>query len=504
MKFKKVLIANRGEIAIRIIRACRELDISPVVIYSEADRTSLHVRMADQAHCVGPAPAAESYLNQEKIIRIAKESGSQAIHPGYGFLAENSEFAQRVTSSGLVFVGPPAPALKLSGDKLDARRLVRQHGIPIVPGSETVASEKEALLIANQLSYPVLLKAAGGGGGKGMRIVHQDSEMQSALRGARFEAKSAFGDDRIYLEKYLEKPRHIEIQILADSQGNFLYLGERECSIQRRHQKLVEESPSPLLDQKLRQKMGRAAVSVAQTVDYVNAGTVEFLLDKNKKFYFLEINARLQVEHPVTEMVTGLDLAKWQIAIASREKLSLTQDQIKPVGWALECRVYAEDFENNFYPSAGVITDYREPGGAGVRVDSGVAQGSEVSLYYDPLISKLITWGKDRQEAIVRMRRALAEYKIGGVTTTLEFHSQVMAHPKFQRGQLSTQFIAEEMSLTRTREKIEKQELEMVALSSALAEYWNAKKGSRPFQLNGQKKSNWRIQARQQALRKLK
>lgn len=499
--FEKILIANRGEIAVRIIRACRELGISPVVIFSEADKSSLHVRLADEAYLAGPAPAVESYLNQDRIIQIAKECKAEAIHPGYGFLAENSEFAQRVINSGLVFIGPTPSAMKLSGDKLDARRLVRQHGIPIVPGSETVASEQDAIEIANQLGYPVLLKAAGGGGGKGMRIVHQDSEMQAALRGARHEAKSAFGDDRIYLEKYLEMPRHVEIQILADSHGNCIYLGERECSIQRRHQKLVEESPSPVVDQKLRQKMGRAAVSVAQTVDYVNAGTVEFLMDKNKNFYFLEINARLQVEHPVTEMVTGLDLAKWQIAIAAGEKLAITQEQIRPGGWALECRIYAEEYENNFYPSSGRITDYREPGGPGVRVDSGVTSKSEVALYYDPLISKLITWGKDRNEAIVRMKRALAEYKIAGVATTIDFHAQVMANPRFQKGELSTGFISEEFGEKRRGEMMPAKELELVAISSALVEYWQSRKGVKPFQVNGQKKSNWKIQARQMGLR---
>ncbi|OGC94535.1 MAG: hypothetical protein A2142_06575 [candidate division Zixibacteria bacterium RBG_16_48_11] len=501
MKFKKILIANRGEIAVRIIRACRELDISPAVIFSEADYGSLHVRLADEAYLAGPAPALESYLKPERMIQIARECKAEAIHPGYGFLAENAGFAEKVAQAGLVFIGPPAEAMKLSGDKLDARRLVRQHGIPIVPGSEAVASDKEAKEIADQMNYPVLLKAAGGGGGKGMRIVHGDAEMSSALRGARHEAKSAFGDDRIYLEKYLIKPRHIEIQILADAHGNCVYLGERECSIQRRHQKLIEESPSTFIDQKLRQKMGRAAVGVAETVGYVNAGTVEFLVDKNRNFYFLEVNARLQVEHPVTEMVTGLDLAKWQIAIAQGERLTFTQEQIKPSGWAMECRIYAEDFENNFFPSSGRITDYREPGGPGVRVDSGVAKGSEVSLYYDPLIAKLITWGKERVEAVARMKRALTEYKIAGVTTTIEFHTQVMENPRFLKGELSTQFIAEEFIPENIKYPVEPKELELLAISSALVEFWQTKKSSTPFFQNGQHKSNWKIQARQTALR---
>jgi len=501
MKFKKILIANRGEIAVRIIRACREMEIIPAVIFSEADYGSLHVRLADEAYLAGPAPALKSYLKQERIIQIAKECEAEAIHPGYGFLAENAGFAEKVAQAGLVFIGPPAEAMKLSGDKLDARRLVRQHGIPIVPGSEAVASDEEAKEIADQMGYPVLLKAAGGGGGKGMRIVHGDAEMSSALRGARYEAKSAFGDDRIYLEKYLIKPRHIEIQILADAHGNCVYLGERECSIQRRHQKLIEESPSVLIDQKLRQKMGRAAVGVAETVGYVNAGTVEFLVDQKKNFYFLEVNARLQVEHPVTEMVTGLDLVKWQILIAQGEKLALSQEQIRPAGWALECRIYAEEFENNFFPSSGKIADYREPGGPGVRVDSGIAKGSEVSLYYDPLIAKLVVWGRDRGEALARMKRALAEYKIAGITTTLEFHSRVMANSQFIKGDLSTQFIADEFGQEKQKSKTEGKDLELVAVSAALIEYWQGKSHLGPLSVNGYKKSNWKIQARQSALR---
>lgn len=501
MKFKKILIANRGEIAVRIIRACREMEIVPAVIFSKGDYGSLHVRLADEAYLAGPAPALESYLKQERIIQIARECKAEAIHPGYGFLAENSAFAEKVAQAGLVFIGPPAEAMKLSGDKLDARRLVRQHGIPVVPGSESVASEKEAIEIAGQMGYPVLLKAAGGGGGKGMRIVHREAEMSSALRGARHEAKSAFGDDRIYLEKYLIKPRHIEIQILADAHGNCVYLGERECSIQRRHQKLIEESPSTFIDQKLRQKMGKAAVGVAETVGYVNAGTVEFLVDQNQKFYFLEVNARLQVEHPVTEIVTGLDLAKWQIAIAQGETLDFTQEQIKPSGWAMECRIYAEDFENNFFPCSGRIADYREPGGPGVRVDSGVVKGSEVSLYYDPLIAKLVTWGKDRMEAVARMKRALSEYLISGVTTTLEFHSRLLENPKFLKGEFSTQFIAEEFSPEKTEHPTNARELELLAISSALVDFWQTRSGPKALIQNGQHKSNWKIQARQSALR---
>ncbi len=497
--FKKILIANRGEIAVRIIRACKELSITATVIYSEADRKSLHVRMADEAYLVGPAEANASYLNAEKIIRIAKEIKAEAIHPGYGFLAENSSFAELVQANGLVFIGPPASAIKLSGDKLQARKILSDERIPIIPGSDEVKTEKEALNFAEQSCYPVLLKASAGGGGKGMRIVRKKEEMKDAFRGAKYESKSAFGDDRIYLEKYLERPRHIEIQILADSFGNYLYLGERECSIQRRHQKLVEESPSVIVDENLRKKMGETAVKIAQLVGYVNAGTVEFMVDQDKNYFFLEMNTRLQVEHPVTEMATGIDLAKWQIKIAAGEKLDFAQENISSLGHALECRIYAEDYQNNFFPSTGLISLYREPSGPGVRVDSGVYEGFEISLYYDPLIAKLIVWGKDRAEAILRMSRALSEYQINGITTTVEFHQKVMQNEKFQKGELSTNFIEEEFYPKLKEEK--KIKLEYLAVSAALADYLTYKKLETKYIQNGMVESVWKRQARIAGLR---
>lgn len=505
--FEKILIANRGEIAVRIIRACKELGITAAVIYSEADRKSLHVRMADEAYLVGPAETNASYLNSEKIIQIAKEIKAEAIHPGYGFLAENANFAGLVQASGLVFIGPPASAIKLSGDKLQALKIFSEAGIPIVPGSDEISTEQEALNFAEKIGYPVLLKASAGGGGKGMRVVRKTEEMSDALRGAKYESKIAFGDDRIYLEKFLERPRHIEIQILSDSFGNCVYLGERECSIQRRHQKLVEESPSVIVDENLRRKMGETAVKIAELVGYVNAGTVEFLADTNRNFYFLEMNTRLQVEHPVTEMVTGIDIAKRQIKIAAGEKLDFSQSDIKPFGHAIECRIYAEDYQNNFFPSTGLISLYREPGGPGVRVDSGVYEGFEISLYYDPLIAKLICWGQDRNEAILRMSRALSEYQINGITSTIEFHQNVMQNEKFRLGELSTHFIEEEIYPKLKEEK--KINLEYVAVSAALADYLTTKKveteyvqnASTALGINGAVQSIWKRQARITALR---
>lgn len=505
--FKKILIANRGEIAVRIIRACKELGITAAVIYSEADRKSLHVRMADEAYLVGPPEAKGSYLNAEKIVQIAKEIKAEAIHPGYGFLAENSDFVQLVQTNGLVFIGPPASVIRLSGDKLQARKIFSEAGIPIIPGSDEILTEQEALNFAEKFGYPVLLKASAGGGGKGMRVVRKKEEMADALRGAKYESKIAFGDDTIYLEKFLERPRHIEIQILADSFGNCVYLGERECSIQRRHQKLIEESPSVIVDENLRKKMGETAVKIAQLVGYVNAGTVEFLVDKNKNFYFLEMNTRLQVEHPVTEMVTGIDIAKWQIKIAVGEKLDLSQSDIKPFGHVIECRIYAEDYQNNFFPSTGIISLYREPAGPGVRVDSGVYEGFEISLYYDPLIAKLICWGQDREEAILRTSRALSEYQINGITTTIEFHQSVMHNEKFRAGELSTHFIEEEIHPKLKKE--ERIKLEYLAVSAALADYLATKKveteyvqnDSTLLAINGAVQSIWKRQARITALR---
>lgn len=439
--FKKLLVANRGEIAVRIIRACHDLGIKAVAIYSDADRFSQHVRLADEAYNVGPSPSVESYLSIDKIIKIAQTCNAEAIHPGYGFLAENSRFAEAVENAGLAFIGPPADAIEMMGDKMAARRAMINSGVPVVPGTEKpVQGVDESIETAREIGFPVLIKAAAGGGGKGMRIVQSAEDIKSALRGAASEAKSAFGDDRIYIEKYLSEPRHIEIQVLADKHGNYLYIGERECSIQRRHQKVIEEAPSPAVDAKMRKRMGEAAVAAAKACNYFNAGTVEFLVDRDLKFYFLEMNTRLQVEHPVTEMITGLDLAVEQIKIAAGERLSFTQDDVKLRGSAIECRIYAED-PVDFLPATGYINHYREPSGPGVRVDSGVYAGAEISVYYDPLISKLISFGKDRTQAVARMKRALTEYIINGVTTNISFHQKILEHPEFVKGNLSTHFI---------------------------------------------------------------
>ncbi|MBI4609386.1 MAG: acetyl-CoA carboxylase biotin carboxylase subunit [Candidatus Rokubacteria bacterium] len=437
-----MLVANRGEIAVRVIRACRELGIPTVAVFSEADREALHVLMADEACPLGPAPARESYLAMAKLIRAATESGADAVHPGYGFLSENAAFAEACQQAGLVFVGPPPQAIRAMGDKTAARRTAIRLGVPVVPGAtEPVARDAEAARVAREVGYPVMIKAAMGGGGIGMRLVRSEAELAPALQLARSQAGSAFGDATVYLERYLEDPRHIEVQVLADSHGTTVHLGERECSIQRRHQKLVEESPSPLVDAALRARMGEAAVKVAAAVGYVNAGTVEFLADAQKNFYFLEMNTRLQVEHPVTELVTGIDLVKEQIRIAAGEKLGYGQADVRWSGWAIECRIYAEDPYRNFMPSPGRLTALRPPGGPWVRDDSGVYEGFTVPIYYDPLISKLIVWGPDRPEAIRRMARALGEYEVAGVRTTIPVLQEIMAHPDLVAGRLSTRFL---------------------------------------------------------------
>jgi acetyl-CoA carboxylase biotin carboxylase subunit len=441
--FRKILIANRGEIAVRLIRACRDMNIAPIAVYSEADAASLHVRMADEAYCIGPPPSAESYLDIPKIVDVAKRANAEAIHPGYGFLAENAAFARAVTEAGLVFIGPTAEAMEIMGSKTNARRAAIKAGAPVVPGTTDALPDFEAArATAAQLGYPVMLKAAAGGGGKGMRQVAGESELQSAFAAAQSEAASAFGNSEVYLEKVVEKPRHIEIQIFADQHGNFVHLGERECSIQRRHQKVIEECPSPINDAGLRQRMGEAAIKIAKAVNYVGAGTVEFLFsDKTREFYFLEMNTRLQVEHPVTELVTGFDLVREQVNVAAGRKLSFAQDDVRWHGHAIECRVYAEDPENNFLPSPGRISFLRVPAGPGVRDDSGVTEGDEVSIYYDPMISKLAAWGRTRTEAIDRMRRALDEYAVGGIKTTLPFFRQIVRDEEFVAGNLDTGFI---------------------------------------------------------------
>jgi acetyl-CoA carboxylase biotin carboxylase subunit len=442
--FRKILIANRGEIAVRIIRACRDLRISPVAVYSEADAKAVHVGLCDEAVCVGPAPSVQSYLNIPAVIAAAKATKAEAIHPGYGFLAENADFAAAVTEAGLAFIGPNLAAIQIMGSKTSARRAAVEAGVPIVPGTvEPLNSLHETEELAAQFGYPVMLKASAGGGGKGMRLVASFAELRSGFENARSEAAAAFGDSAIYLEKAIARPRHIEIQVFADSHGQMVHLGERECTIQRRHQKVIEECPSPINDAALREAMGTAAVKLARAVNYVGAGTVEFLVDdETRDFYFLEMNTRLQVEHPVTELVTGVDLVREQITVAAGAALSFKQEEIRWHGHAIECRVYAEDPDNNFLPSPGRIGYLRVPSGPGIRDDSGVELNSEVSIYYDPLVSKLAVWGRTRSESIDRLRRALDEYEVGGIKTTLPFFREIVRDEDFKSGRLDTGFIS--------------------------------------------------------------
>ncbi|HEV2348743.1 MAG TPA: acetyl-CoA carboxylase biotin carboxylase subunit [Terriglobia bacterium] len=440
--FKKILVANRGEIAVRVMRACREMGIRTVGIYSDADRKAPHVRFADEAHHVGPAPSVDSYLRMDRVLDVARRSGAEAIHPGYGFLAENPGFARACAQAGVVFVGPPVAALELMGSKTASRRAVMKAGLPVVPGTDhNLDSIEEVRRIADEIGFPVMLKASAGGGGKGLRRVASSEDLESAYRNARSEAQNAFNDASIYLEKYIERPRHVEIQLLGDDHGNLIHLGERECSLQRRHQKVMEECPSPLLDENIRQQMGATAVRVGKLAGYTNAGTVEFIVDQNRNFYFLEMNTRLQVEHPVTELVTGVDLVKEQIRIAAGGRLAWKQDDIHMRGWAMECRIYAEDPAQNFFPSPGLITRLKVPSGPGVRDDGGVNAGFNVPLEYDPLLSKLAVWGNDRPEAMARMRRALSEYEVSGIQTNIPFFCRLLDHPEFVAARIDTGFI---------------------------------------------------------------
>jgi acetyl-CoA carboxylase biotin carboxylase subunit len=441
-RLNKVLIANRGEIALRIVRACAEVGLQSVAVFSEADRTALHVRAANEAYPLGPAPSSESYLRGDKVLEIAERSGADAVHPGYGFLAENADFAQSVLDAGLTWIGPPPSAMRLLGDKLNARLTAEKAGVPTVPGTDVPLSDiQQARSAAARIGYPVLIKASAGGGGKGMRIVRSTDALESAIRTAESEATSSFGSSAVYLEKYLDPVRHIEIQVVADEHGNVIHLGERECSIQRRYQKLIEESPSVEVDAELRQRMGAVAVAAARAAGYTSAGTVEFLVDKQKNFYFLEVNTRLQVEHPVTELVTGIDLVLEQFRIASGKPLSVKQSQVQLRGHAIECRISAEDPFNNFAPSLGEITALAEPGGPGVRVDSSMYRGSRVPIHYDPLLAKLIVWAPTRAHGILRMQRALEEYRVVGIQTNVPFHLAVMESLDFQRGRLDTRFL---------------------------------------------------------------
>ena len=477
--FSKVLIANRGEIALRVIRACQELGVRTVAVYSEADARAPHVREADEAVPIGPAPSRESYLRGDAIIEAARRTGAEAIHPGYGFLSERAVFARAIRDAGLVFVGPPAEAIEAMGSKTAARALALEHDVPVVPGTtEPLRDAKEAAAAAARFGYPVLFKAAAGGGGKGMRVVREAGALASALDAARREAKNAFGDDAVYVEKYLDGPRHVEIQILADTHGTVLSLGERECSIQRRHQKMIEEAPSVAVTPELRRAMGETAVRMARAADYVNAGTCEFLLDREGRFYFLEMNTRLQVEHPVTELVYGLDLVYWQLRIAAGERLPFAQDDITPRGWAIECRITSEDPASGFLPSTGTIRHLHAPSGPGVRWDAGIEAGSEVSLHYDPMLAKLIAYGRTRDHAIARMRRALLDLTIDGVETSRDFHLRVLDHRDFRSGAISIRWLEDHLTeLTAARPPAETTRL--AAIAGALLAREDRKAGSR-------------------------
>ena len=476
---RRILIANRGEIALRVVRACRDLGLSPVMVYSEADRGSLPVRLADAAVPIGEAQASASYLNAAALIEAALRSGADAIHPGYGFLAENADFAEAVAQAGLVFIGPPPAAMRAVGDKVEARRLMAKSGVPIIPGLNDRAADGGTIAaFARQAGYPILLKAAAGGGGKGMRVVRAEGELAAALRGARSEAKASFGDDGVYAEKFLEGVRHVEIQMIADAHGHAVSLGERECSLQRRHQKLIEESPSMAVDPALRARMGALAVQVAHASGYRNAGTVEFLLDGAGQPYFMEVNARLQVEHPVTEMVTGLDLVRAQIEVAAGAPLPFRQEEVKPRGWAIECRILAEDPANGFRPHPGRIAAVRLPAGPGIRVDTALQPGDEVSLHYDALIAKLVAWGADRDEAVRRMLRALREFQIAGIRTTIPFHIEVLEGGDFRAGRFDIAWVDRMMPVLAPRLAAGGDAAEIAAVAAAVAAYEEARRGA--------------------------
>src|SRR5262252_1737305 len=508
--FKKILIANRGEIAVRVIRACHEMGITAVAVYSDVDRASLHVRKSDEAYHIGAPAASESYLNIPKILEVAERSGADAIHPGYGFLSENPRFARACADAGVKFIGPTAAAMEAMGSKTRARQAVERFDVPMVPGtSSALTSLEQAEQMAAQIGYPVMLKAAAGGGGKGMRLVHLPGELRSALESAQSEAEGAFGDSEVYMEKAILNPRHIEIQIIADEHGNTVYLGERECSVQRRHQKVVEEAPSPIVDVEMRRRMGEVAVRVAQAAGYSNAGTVEFLVDQNQDFYFLEMNTRLQVEHPVTELVTGLDLVHLQIHIANGEPLPFRQEDIRVRGHAIECRIYAEDPDNNYFPSPGKITLLLLPSGPGIRRDGGIYEGWTVPMEYDPLLAKLIGYGTDRDQAIGRLTRALSEYFVGGIKTNISLFRRILNHPDFRSAKIDTGFL--DRMLKQTNEQPDSQadaEATEVAVIAAgmFATLGSAAAGAGEratrdgASVNAEASSNWRVAARREAL----
>ena len=500
--FKKVLIANRGEIAVRIARACRELGVRAVAVYSDVDRASLHVRLADEAYPIGPAPSRESYLVVEKILGVARYAGCDAIHPGYGFLAENPALPRACVDAGITFIGPSAAAMEQLGAKTAARQIARDVGAPTVPGTlSPINTVDEAREIAREIGFPVILKAVAGGGGKGMRSVASQNQLAPAWRDATSEALNAFGDARLYLEKYLERPRHIEIQVLADHHGHFVYLGERECSVQRRHQKVMEEAPSPIMTAELRKAMGEAAVKLASAGTYTNAGTVEFLVDAQRNFYFLEMNTRLQVEHPVTEMVTSLDLVKLQMRIAAGEPLPFSQEEIELRGHAIECRIYAEDPDNNFFPSPGKIVDCGVPTGPGIRLDAGIYAGWTVPNEYDPMLGKLIAWGGDRKEALARMGRALQEYYASGIKTNVSLFRRILASGDFQKGAVYTRWLDDFLSAGPALEGLEDEEESQAEQAAAIAAFlWHTRhaRGANASEANTIPESRWKTESRRE------
>ncbi|MCU0635440.1 MAG: acetyl-CoA carboxylase biotin carboxylase subunit [Gemmatimonadaceae bacterium] len=499
--FRKILIANRGEIALRVIRACRELGVQSVAVYSDADAKAPHVRAADEAVRIGPPPSAQSYLLGDVIIAAAKATGAEAIHPGYGFLSERAWFARAVRDAGLVWIGPPAEAIEAMGSKTDARTLAVNANVPVVPGTtEALRDADEAAAVAATFGYPVLLKATAGGGGKGMRVVRDPADLASSLASAQREAKNAFGDDTVYVEKYIEGPRHVEIQVLGDLHGTMLYLGERECSIQRRHQKMIEEAPSIAVTPELRARMGATAVAAARAAGYTNAGTCEFLLDRDGQFYFLEMNTRIQVEHPVTELVMGVDLVQWQLRIASGERLPFVQEELVPRGWAIECRITSEDADNGFLPSTGRIEDLVVPHGPGVRWDGGIERGGEVSLFYDPMLAKLIVHAPTRDAAMARMRRALTELVISGVESSRDFLLRVLAHPDYQSGNVSIQWLEATMPTLRAP-ALDRATRERAAIAAALLAHGATPPAPAARDAGGTSRSRWTDVARRDGLR---
>jgi acetyl-CoA carboxylase biotin carboxylase subunit len=505
--FKKILIANRGEIAVRVIRACHEMGIAAVVVYSDVDRAALHVRKADEAYPIGAATAAESYLNIGKILEVARHSGAEAIHPGYGFLSENARFAQACADAGVKFIGPTPAAMEAMGSKTRARQAMERAGVPTVPGtSRGLESTAEAEEVAARIGYPVMLKAAAGGGGKGMRLVHSPDQLKSSLEAARSEAERSFGNSEVYIEKAIVNPRHIEMQILADEHGHTLYLGERECSLQRRHQKVLEEAPSPIVDAEMRRRMGEIAVRVAEAANYTNAGTVEFLVDQQKNFYFLEMNTRLQVEHPVTELVTGLDLVHLQIRIAAGEELPLRQEDVSIRGHAMECRIYAEDPDNNYFPSPGKITLLLAPSGPGIRRDSGMYEGWTVPMDYDPLLAKLIGYGSDREQAIARLTRALGEYFVGGIKTNISLFRRILSDSDFRAAKLDTGFLDRMLKQKKVDQPVDSQAARVAAIAAGIFTVLgvSAAAGERSNGASGAPvpaDSGWKTAGRREALR---